>query len=139
MHGPAADPRADRPRRYDAGMGSQGWASDLAACLVGQPVDLPAGRMGARQVIEALAERGWPASRIVELARARFEAEEQWPFPVDQDVVAQGPAQWYALVGEARALLGLEGAVRAPTSRTTLNADERRLLSDAPPHWGRTS
>ncbi|HET7725099.1 MAG TPA: hypothetical protein VFK68_10710 [Propionibacteriaceae bacterium] len=119
-------------------MASQGWASDLAACLIGQPVDLPGSVTGARAVLDALAERGWPSARIVEVAHARFEAEQEWPFPVSRDVVAQGPAQWYALVADARALLGLEGISRPPSSRTTLDADERRLLGDVPPHWGRT-
>ncbi|HSN12865.1 MAG TPA: hypothetical protein VLS51_12230 [Propionibacteriaceae bacterium] len=116
-------------------MGGDDWASELTACLVGEPVDLPSSLTGARAVLDALAERGWPAARIVELAQARFEAELEWPFPVSRDVVAKGPAQWYALVAEARTLLGLEGINRLPSGRTTLTADERRLLDDVPPHW----
>ncbi len=118
-------------------MGAGGWASDLAACLVGERLELPGSLMDARAVLVALAEHGWPSERIVGLAHARLEGEQEWPFPVSRDVVAAGPAQWYALVGEARSLLGLDGIVHAPATRTALNADERRLLSDAPPHWGR--
>ncbi len=86
-------------------------------------------------MLAALEQEGWPASRIVAIARARFDAEEAWPFPVAREVVAVGAAQWYALVGEARSLLGLDGLVQAPATRTALTADERRLLSDVPPHW----
>jgi hypothetical protein len=51
------------------------------------------------------------------------------------EVVAAGPAQWYALVGQARTMLDLDGVVQPQPTRTTLTADERRLLSDVPPHW----
>jgi hypothetical protein len=120
---------------YDAGMSSQRWASELAASLVGEPVDLSDTLPDARLVLAALEQRSWPASRIEAVARRRFDAEEAWPFPVARQVVAAGPAQWYALVGEARTLLGLDGDVQPPTTRTALTADERRLLNDVPPHW----
>ncbi len=120
---------------YDAAMTSSRWATELASCLVGESVDLPGTPPDAWSVLEALDQRGWPASRIREVARARFEAQQPWPFSVGKDVVAAGPAQWYALVGEARTLLGLDGLVQPPATRTTLTQDERRLLGDVPPHW----
>jgi hypothetical protein len=119
-------------------MGSHGWASELATCLVGERLELPDSLPDARGVLEALAERGWPSERIVAVAHGRWDREEEWPFPASRDVLAAGPAQWYALLGHARSLLGLDGVSQPPTTRTALNADERRLLSDAPPHWGRT-
>ena len=120
---------------YDACMRLSGWATELATSLVGETVELPDTAPVARDVLEALERVGWPAARIEAIARARFEAEESWPFPVSRDVVAAGPAQWYALVAEARTLLGLDGDVQPPPTRTALNADERRLLTDVPPHW----
>jgi len=120
---------------YDACMGLSGWASELASCLVGESVELPDIAPVAHDVLVALELAGWPAARIEAVARARFDAEEPWPFPVSREVVAAGPARWYALVAEARTLLGLDGDVQPPPTRTALNADERRLLSDVPPHW----
>lgn len=120
---------------YDACMRLSGWASELASCLVGESVELPDAAPVARDVLEGLERAGWPVARIEAIARARFEAEESWPFPVSREVIAVGPAQWYALVAEARTLLGLDGDVQPPPTRTALNADERRLLSDVPPHW----
>lgn len=114
---------------------TSGWATELATSLVGEPIDLPDVAPDARAVLAALAQQGWPSPRIVALARARFEAEEVWPFPVSRAVAAAGPAQWYALLGEARRLLGLDGVVQPQPTRTALTADERRLLSDVPPHW----
>jgi hypothetical protein len=114
---------------------TSGWASALATSLVGEPISLPETAADARVVLAALAQQGWPSPRIVALAQARSEAEEVWPFPVPREVVAAGPAQWYALVGEARMVLGLDGVVQPQPTRTALTADERRLLSDVPPHW----
>jgi len=116
-------------------MTSSRWATELATSLIGETVDLPDTAPEARTVLAALEKQGWPSSRIVALARGRFEAEEVWPFPVARSVVAVGPAQWYALVGEVRRLLGLDGVVQPQPTRTALTADERRLLSDVPPHW----
>ncbi len=111
------------------------WASELASCLVGVQVELRGVEPTARAVLAALDEAGWPADAITAIAYDRVAAEEPWPFPVPREVVASGPAQWYAIVGEARALLGLDGELRPPSTRTALTADERRLLTDVPPHW----
>lgn len=111
------------------------WASELASCLVGEPVELKGVAPDARSVLAALDEAGWPEELIAAIASDRIAAEQPWPFPVDRRVVAAGPAQWYALVGEARRLLGVDGDLRPPSRRTTLTTDERRLLDDVPPHW----
>jgi hypothetical protein len=111
------------------------WATELASCLVGERVELPQTAADAHAVLAALEDAGWGSQVIAAIAYDRFAAEEPWPFPVSRDVVAAGPAQWYALVGQARTLLGLDGEVRPPSTRTSLSADERRLLTDVPPHW----
>ena len=50
-----------------------------------------------------------------------------------------GAAQLYAAIGGARERYGLEAlTVLPPSRRTRLDADERRLLADVPPHFGRT-
>lgn len=111
------------------------WASELAGSLVGEPVDLRGVEPDARAVLAAMHEAGWPAELVVAIAYDRIANEEPWPFPVDRSVISAGPAQWYATLGEARRLLGLDGEVRPPSTRTALSADERRLLTDVPPHW----
>lgn len=111
------------------------WATELASCLVGERVELPHTAAEAQAVLDALEDAGWSAEVICAIAYDRSAAEEPWPFPVRREVVAAGPAQWYALVGHVRTLLGLDGEVRPPSTRTSLSADERRLLTDVPPHW----
>ena len=117
------------------GMTREGWATELASCMVGERVELPDVAPEAHAVLDALEGAGWGAEAIRTIAYDRSTAEEPWPFPVGRDVVAAGPAQWYALLREARMLLGLDGEVRPPSTRTALSADERRLLADVPPHW----
>lgn len=111
------------------------WATELASCLVGERVELPHTDPDAHAVLAALETAGWGAEVISAIAYDRFAADEPWPFPVRREVVAAGPAQWYALVGQVRTLLGLDGEVRPPSTRTALSADERRLMTDVPPHW----
>jgi len=116
-------------------MASRDWASALATCLVGEDLDLSGTPAEPQAVVDELMVRGWPASRIGDVARAQVDAELPWPFPVDREVVSRGPAQWYALLGQIRTLLQLDGDLRPPSTRTALTADERRLLQDVPPHW----
>ncbi|GAB3711508.1 hypothetical protein GCM10028815_26900 [Mariniluteicoccus flavus] len=48
-----------------------------------------------------------------------------------------GFAQLAAAERAARQELGVTGLVaQAPSGRTRLDADERRLMADRPPHWG---
>ncbi len=117
------------------GMTRVRWATELASCLVGERVELPHTAADARAVLDALEDAGWGTDVLRAIAYDRFAADEPWPFPVRRDVVAAGPAQWYALVGQVRTLLGLDGEVRPPSTRTSLSADERRLMTDVPPHW----
>lgn len=111
------------------------WASELATALVGERVELTQTPPNAADVLTALESVGWGVEEISAIAYARRSADLPWPVPAPRDVVSAGPAQWYALVGEARTLLALDGDVRPPSTRTALSADERRLLVDVPPHW----
>lgn len=120
---------------YAEGMVCSSWATEMARSLVGEPVELPDTKPEAPAILAALEVLGWSPAKIRAFALSRFEAEMVWPLPVSEAVIAAGPAQWYALQGEARTLLGLDGLQQPPATRTVLNADERRLLGDVPPHW----
>lgn len=89
-------------------------------------------------VVTALAEAGWSAQRISEHARDVLGAERPWPHPIPVELrQGCGPAQLQAALRSVRALLDLDTVEkRPPAPRRPLNADERRLLADVPPHWG---
>lgn len=112
-------------------------ADALAFALVGERLELPvADAVGAMQFVPQLTRVGWPPQRIAAHAAAERAAGRPWPHPVDPaERGGLGPAQFHAALASLRQELGLDGLVAAPPSaRTTLTADERRLLADAPPH-----
>jgi hypothetical protein len=99
-------------------------------------VQLDTGQLDTGQLAARLAEHGWPADRIREHALAVRAADQPWPHPVDAVIVASlGAARFYAALTDLRKQLGvwvLE--TQAPSPRRELNADERRLLAEVPPH-----
>ena len=106
----------------------------LALALVGERLDF--GVQDAPDVpglLDELAARGWDRERIHHVAHGT----SPWPFPLaDADRAALGSAQLFAALRDARRRLGLEVLeVRPRSRRTHLDADERRLLADVPPHW----
>lgn len=112
------------------------WHTAIAYALTGQlfaeletqPVPDPA------ETLRLLAERGWDRDTIATLAQQH---QGVWPQPIPEEVREDlGPAQLVAAVQQAVGLLRLEGVSAHPVSRP-LNADERRLLQDRPPHWDR--
>lgn len=115
------------------------WQSALVYAMVGIEFPLPeSDAPDPAGVIEALAEQGWSAQRISEHARAVLGAEQPWPHPIPVELRGGcGPAQLQAAVRSVRALLDLDTVEkRPPAPRRPLNADERRLMADVPPHWG---
>lgn len=113
------------------------WHSTLAYALVGGWLDLgvqPAPDIEA--LVAELGERGWDAAGVGAHALACQANERPWPHLVDAAARAgMGAAQWFAALGRARAALGVDVLVdHAPSRRTKLTADERRLLSEVPPH-----
>ena len=73
------------------------------------------------------------AARVAE----RRAQGEPWPFPIPEDLGSRlGAAQRYAAFAQLIELLRLD----LPPSRTVvdrpLDADDRRLLNDVPPHHG---
>ncbi|MDR1266254.1 MAG: hypothetical protein LBK42_12025 [Propionibacteriaceae bacterium] len=112
------------------------WGSCLALALTGAVTALPkVGSPGA--VLAALAELGWDRAAIAGHARAVTAAGRPWPHPAPEASARFGPARWQAALDESRRLLGLETVVRPPSRRSTLTADERRLLAERPPHHDR--
>jgi hypothetical protein len=113
------------------------WHAALAYALVGEEWSLdrrPGPDLPALAV--ELAARDWTRERIAVHARSVQESGRPWPHPIPDALRAGlGAAQLYAALGRAREELGV--AVldpRAPSGRTVLTADERRLLADVPPH-----
>lgn len=109
------------------------WHAAIALALVGERLDLGTQeRPDIPALLADLAALGWDRDRIVALAHRT----PLWPFPLtDADRAGLGSAQLHAAVREARRALGLEVQVRPRSPRTVLDADERRLLADVPPHY----
>lgn len=88
-------------------------------------------------VLAVLAQQGWDATAIISHARDVTLRGEVWPHPVpDQLRRRVGSARLLAAVQQAQLMLGLFGESASPVARRPLNADERRLLQDVPPHHG---
>jgi len=87
-------------------------------------------------VCALLADAGWTPQRIHDHARQTLTDEQPWPHAVNADVVAGlGAARFLAALGQARQTLGVWTLeVEPPTRRTALDADERRLMAEVPPH-----
>ena len=91
----------------------------------------------AETLLADLHEAGWGADRIRTLAAHERAQGNVWPYPVDSAAVAEiGYARWHAILADLLARLGETTTPHPPSQRTTLDADERRLIADAPPHFG---
>lgn len=119
---------------------NQPWHAAIAHALTGEELDL--GVQPAPDLAELQAQldaAGWTGERIRAHAHATA-GVEPWPHPVPDALRSGlGAAQLHAAIGRARERYGLTVlAVLPPSRRTHLDADERRLLADVPPHFGRT-
>ena len=111
---------------------SASFASRLASSLTGLDLDPPA--RDVPSLLGWLREQGIDAG---EIARSRRDAGQEWPFPVPAEWPREaGFARWSAAIDEAHRLLGVDLTFLPPSNRTSLTADERRLLADVPPHHG---
>jgi hypothetical protein len=111
------------------------WEACLAAALTGAAPVLPA--PPTADLLADLAGVGWTPAAIAAHAEAVWAAGGQWPHPAGAAVLARfGSARWQATLAEMTSRLGLDVTVRPPSRRRHLNADERRLLAEAPPHHG---
>ena len=107
----------------------------MAYALVGAPVrDLP--EPGTPNVVELIAALGGAESVRAEVAAVRKSGP--WPVTVPDELrqglgAAQFAAVWTALLAE---LGPLTTNARPVVSDRALTNDERRLLTDRPPHHG---
>ena len=112
------------------------WHRAIACALVGDELELGLQPSPNLPVLVAdLARLGWSRERIATLAHEQ--PAGGWPFGVP-DALRRGlgAAQLHAAIGGARTMLGLDVlTVLPPSRRTRLDADERRLQGDVPPHW----
>lgn len=107
-------------------------ASALAFALTGERLALSA----VDSLDDELAAAGFPPHVLGEIRAGRQHDELVWPFPVPIDERRSlGFARFDAALADARKALGLDGLVPAKPAVRQLNADERRLAADRPPHW----
>lgn len=110
--------------------------ADLAAAvfcaLTGQRSDSGGGDVHAMLVVA-----GWDRAAISSHARAVVADGGVWPHPVPDELRHRvGSARFLAAVQREQQRLELFGEHAAPAARRSLNADERRLLQEVPPHHG---
>ncbi len=119
-------------------MNDRRWHAAIGYALVGEELSLAEpGRPDPARLVGDLADAGWDVGRIHAHASACTEAEQPWPHQIPAGLRRGcGAAQLHAALGQARALLELVALeTRGPSARTTLDADEQRLLRDVPPHY----
>jgi hypothetical protein len=110
-------------------------AVELARALTGRTLPVSGDAAG---LPAELARLGWGAERLAALRQEQMNKRLPWPFPVDLEARRElGFARFDALLAEVRKQMGLAGtSSRGQALVRPLNADERRLLADRPPHWG---
>ena len=106
----------------------------IAYALTGEELAVSATDIAS--LLSELAGLGWTAERVRQRAYRLWEQEQAWPYALPPGRLGSGAAQWYALLGQARAALGLDACQLPPSRRTDLTERERRLLDDVPPHHG---
>lgn len=114
------------------------WQAVVAYALTGERLAVTrATDFDAALLARDLVALGWERARVESLAEAAQERGEPYPCPVPSELrPGIGAAQLAAVVRQARLALGLIGADAGSVStRTDLDADERRLLAEVPPHY----
>lgn len=102
----------------------------LGLALTGQDLPLEG------DLVAALAAQGWEPEDLHRLRLERQRANQPWPFPVPLDAIREvGFARFDARLAQVRHDLGLTGLVPSAPAQRNLDADERRLTADRPPHW----
>lgn len=113
------------------------WHAAMGFALTGEVLDVTEpGKPDVAACVAALTDLGWTSERLAAHAREEVAAERIWPHPVPDDL-RQGcsPSQLQAALLALRHMVGLDVLItRGPSPARALNADERRLLADVPPH-----
>ena len=123
--------------RADAVAGAAG----IAWSLTGQELrpDDELASTDAAQIVAWLARHGWSCGRLEQRARLMREAGQRWPAPVSAERrEGLGAAQFQARTRQVLLELGLDHA--RPVLRdasTPMDAADRRLVAELPPHHGR--
>jgi hypothetical protein len=124
--------------QHDAGasaVAAIGWALTGAALPLATAPD----RVDADAVVTWLGECGWDRARLRRRCEVVHAAGARWPTPIAADRRGGlGAAQFQAAVREVLLALGLDHP--APVLRdaaTPLDAGDRRLMAELPPHFGR--
>ncbi|RRD45863.1 hypothetical protein [Tessaracoccus sp. OH4464_COT-324] len=108
---------------------------ELGRALTGE--ELPLTTAETEDLTSELADLGWGPDQLAAVRRERQESGKPWPFPVRSDVVSEvGFAVFSARLAKLKELLDLTGLSLQRPARRPLNADERRLSAERPPHWG---
>lgn len=111
------------------------FAVELGRALTGEA--LPLRSPLTDDIVAELGHLGFGVDRLVQIRRARQEAGEPWPFPVQAEVVREvGFAVFQARLQALRKELSLTGLQPRQRVERALDAEERRLSADRPPHWG---
>lgn len=111
------------------------FAVELGRALTGRHLSLTSA--APDDLPDALAGLGFDACALQRLRQDRQVAGEPWPFPTQPEVVQEvGFAVFHARLQLLRARLGLTGLVPRHRAERPLDADERRLAAERPPHWG---
>lgn len=107
------------------------WAVALGYALTGRELPLAAPAGDVHALLAELAAAGWDEARLRELRAS----SAGWPFPVPSSVRGSlGAAQLHACVRGVVDVL-VPAAANVADARP-LDADERRLLAEVPPHHG---
>lgn len=114
----------------------QPWTSRLVFTMTGQSVPSPAtAAPDLDEVLAWLTANGWDHDSLHAHATDLKARDLPWPHPVPREWLHDlGPARWLATLTALRQRLGLDSETLPPSHRTRLNADERRLLIELPPH-----
>ncbi len=115
-------------------MTDQALAQALGLALTGESgiVDV-----SAADPLAGLAASGWSPERILAHAQTARASGEVWPHPVPEELRRLvGSARLFAVLQQVQRDLGVFGRSAAPARARALTADERRLLSEVPPHHG---
>lgn len=119
---------------------NRGLAASCAHGLIGPVADsMDFAAVGTpEELVVCLAERGWSSSRVAELKAEYLAAGDRWPTQIPAASARPvGSAQLHAWLSQCVQLLGLD-AVDAGVrdAHQLLDAEDRWLLADRPPHHG---